>query len=87
MHIAVTPEEHMRLKKNLPKIEPDDNFDCYLHGSVDHVRMSFHAIGRLVDTLSWTLLKRSMPITNIDGQPCERHTAMCLTSSRTFVQS
>ena len=38
VHIASTPEEHTRLQKTLPKIEPDENFDCYLHGSPDHVR-------------------------------------------------
>lgn len=38
VHIAATPDEHYRLQQDLPKIEPDGNFDCYLHGSAEHVR-------------------------------------------------
>ena len=38
VHIAATPEEHVRLKNTLPNIEPDENFDLFLHGSDDHVR-------------------------------------------------
>ena len=37
VHIAATPEEHVRLKKTLPQIEPDDNFDIHLHGSPEHL--------------------------------------------------
>lgn len=37
VHIAATPEEHIRLTRTLPNIEPDDNFDCYIHGSAEHL--------------------------------------------------
>lgn len=37
VHIAATPEEHVRLTRSLPNIEPDDNFDCYIHGSSEHL--------------------------------------------------
>ena len=37
VHIANTPEEHSRLRQSLAGIEPDDNFDIYLHGSPEHV--------------------------------------------------
>jgi len=37
IHIAATPEEHIHLTRTLPNIEPDDNFDCYIHGSNEHL--------------------------------------------------
>lgn len=37
VHIAATPEEHVRLTRTLPIIEPEDNFDCYIHGSNEHL--------------------------------------------------
>ena len=37
VHIAASPEEHIRLTRTLPKIEPDENFDCYIHGSEEHL--------------------------------------------------
>lgn len=37
IHIAATPEEHLRLTRNLPKIEPDGNFECYVQGSNEHL--------------------------------------------------
>ena len=37
VHVAASPEEHLRLTHTLPKIEPDDNFDCYVHGSAEHL--------------------------------------------------
>ena len=37
VHIAATPEEHIHLTRSLPNIEPDDNFDCYIHGSNEHL--------------------------------------------------
>lgn len=37
IHIASSPEEHERLRKTLPKIEPDEEYDVYIHGSDEHV--------------------------------------------------
>lgn len=37
VHIAATPEEHVRLTHTLPNIEPDDNYDCYIQGSSEHL--------------------------------------------------
>lgn len=37
IHIAASPEEHLRLSRTLPNIEPDDNFEIHIHGSVEHV--------------------------------------------------
>ena len=37
VHIAATPEEHVHLTRTLPNIEPDDNFDCFIHGSDEHL--------------------------------------------------
>lgn len=37
IHIAASPEEHDRLRKSLPSIEPDGEFDIYIHGSDEHV--------------------------------------------------
>lgn len=37
IHIAATPEEHIRLTRTLPNIEPDDNFEIYIHGSAEHL--------------------------------------------------
>ena len=37
IHIANSPEEHSKLKATLAKIEPDDNFDIYIHGSPEHL--------------------------------------------------
>ena len=37
IHIALTPEEHQRLKSTLSKIEPDQNFDVFVHGSAEHL--------------------------------------------------
>ena len=36
LHVAASPEEHLRLTRTLPKIESDDNFDVYVHGSPEH---------------------------------------------------
>ena len=37
VHIAATPEEHVRLTRTLPNTEPDGDFDCYVHGSNEHL--------------------------------------------------
>ncbi|MCJ1280498.1 hypothetical protein MMC21_008327 [Puttea exsequens] len=37
LHIADTPEEHVRLQRTLPNIEPDSNFDVFVHGSAEHL--------------------------------------------------
>ena len=37
IHIATTPEEHEKLKRSLPSIEPDENFEIHLHGSPEHL--------------------------------------------------
>ena len=37
IHIAASPEEHLRLTRTLPNIEPDDNFEVHIHGSAEHV--------------------------------------------------
>ena len=37
IHIAATPDEHRRLEKDLQHIEPDGNFDVYIHGSKEHL--------------------------------------------------
>ena len=37
VHIAATPEEHLRLARTLPDIEPDDNFEIHIHGSAEHL--------------------------------------------------
>ena len=37
VHIAATPEEHIKLKQTLPHIEPDDNFEVHIHGSEEHL--------------------------------------------------
>ena len=37
VHIAKSPEEHERLRKTLLKIEPDEEYDVYIHGSDEHV--------------------------------------------------
>lgn len=37
IHIAASPEEHLRLTRTLPDIEPDDNFEVHIHGSAEHV--------------------------------------------------
>ena len=37
IHIATTPEEHVKLKNELPKVEPDENFEIHLHGSPEHL--------------------------------------------------
>ena len=37
VHIAASPEEHVHLTRSLPHIEPDDNFDCVIHGSNEHL--------------------------------------------------
>ncbi|KAL2041084.1 hypothetical protein N7G274_006028 [Stereocaulon virgatum] len=37
IHIAASPEEHLRLSRTLPNIEPDDNFEIHIHGSVGHL--------------------------------------------------
>ena len=72
VHIAATPEEHIRLTRylhfgvnpsrlllfwlghvysTLPKIEPDDNFDCYLHGSPEHVSLGDFVSCHIIITL------------------------------------
>lgn len=38
VHIASSPEEHDRLRRTLSTIEPDGEFDVYIHGSDEHVR-------------------------------------------------
>ena len=42
IHIAASPEEHLRLTRTLPKIEPDDNFEVHIHGSAEHVSRLGH---------------------------------------------
>lgn len=37
VHIAATPEEHVKLQQTLPHIEPDDNFEVHIHGSAEHL--------------------------------------------------
>ena len=37
VHIAATPEEHIKLIQTLPHIEPDDNFEVHIHGSEEHL--------------------------------------------------
>ena len=37
IHIAGSPEEHVRLTRTLPNIEPDDNFEVHIQGSAEHV--------------------------------------------------
>ena len=37
IHIAATPDEHIKLTRTLPKIEPDENFEVYIHGSAEHL--------------------------------------------------
>lgn len=37
IHIAASPEEHIRLTRTLPNIEPDDNFEIHIHGSEEHL--------------------------------------------------
>ena len=37
VHIAASPEEHVKLKQTLPHIEPDDNFEIHIHGSEEHL--------------------------------------------------
>ena len=37
VHIAATPEEHLRLTNTLPNTEPDDNFEVHMHGSGEHL--------------------------------------------------
>ncbi len=37
VHIAADPEEHVYLTRTLPKTEPDDNFDLYIHGTDEHL--------------------------------------------------
>lgn len=39
IHIAPTPDEQLRLARDLPKVEPDENFDIYLHGSPEHLNV------------------------------------------------
>lgn len=38
VHIAASPEEHERLRRDLAKVEPDEDFDVYIHGSDEHVK-------------------------------------------------
>lgn len=37
VHIAGSPEEHERLRRTLSTVEPDGEFDIYIHGSDEHV--------------------------------------------------
>lgn len=39
VHIAASPEEHEKLRKTLTKIEPDDEYDVFIHGSDEHVNI------------------------------------------------
>lgn len=43
VHIAATPEEHIKLRETLPHIEPDGNFEVHIHGSEGHL----HAIRQI----------------------------------------
>ena len=53
VHIAGSPEEHVRLRRNLSTIEPDGEFDVYIHGSDEHVgKYDGLFSGRQVLTLS-----------------------------------
>ena len=38
IHVAHTPEEHEKLRKLLPSVEPDANFEIHLHGSPEHLQ-------------------------------------------------
>lgn len=42
VHIAASPEEHEKLRKTLTRIEPDDEYDVFIHGSDEHVY--FHVL-------------------------------------------
>ena len=44
VHIAGSPEEHRRLQRSLPTIEPDGEFDIYIHGSDEHVSCQAFAL-------------------------------------------
>lgn len=44
VHIAGSPEEHRRLQRSLPTIEPDGEFDIYIHGSDEHVSRKAFAL-------------------------------------------
>ncbi len=46
VHIAQTPEEHARLKKEL---HPPEDFDIYIHGTEEHVRYQSPAARTLID--------------------------------------
>lgn len=37
VHVAASPEEKIKIHKNLSAIEPDGNFDVCLHGSPEHL--------------------------------------------------
>jgi hypothetical protein len=37
IHVAQSPEEETRLRRQLSISEPNDNFDVYIHGSPEHV--------------------------------------------------
>ena len=42
VHVAATPEEHQRMKKQLSQSEKDPDFDLLIHGSPEHVGHVFH---------------------------------------------
>lgn len=48
VHIAQTPEEHARLKKEL---HPPEDFDIYIHGTEEHVPGLSPAARTLIDIL------------------------------------
>ena len=39
IHIAHTPEEEVELRRYLSVSEPSQDFDIYIHGSPEHVRL------------------------------------------------
>ncbi|MCJ1470309.1 hypothetical protein MMC07_008954 [Pseudocyphellaria aurata] len=39
VHIAGSPEEHERLRRTLSTVEPDGQFDVYIHGSDEHLEV------------------------------------------------
>ena len=39
IHVAATPEEHETIKRKLSRADPEAEFDIFLRGSPEHVRM------------------------------------------------
>ena len=71
IHIAASPEEHLRLTRSLPNIEPDDNFEVHIHGSAEHVsRLGQFAIKILLTEPSLRQSGSSMHIMNNAALNC-----------------